>query len=61
MRPGGVNDIMHWKCAWRILGIREKTVSWVFAFEEEGRLSELAEALRQVLHVRVGEQMEKSA
>ena len=48
MRPGGVNDVMHRKRTWRILGIWEKSVSWVFASEEEGWLSELAKALRGV-------------
>ena len=33
------------------VGIREKSVSWVLAYEEDGWLSELAEALRRVLHV----------
>ena len=56
MGPGGVNDVMHRKRARRIW---EKSVSWIFA-SKEGWLSELAEALRWVLHV-VGEQMEKSA
>ena len=37
--------------ALRILGIWEKSVSWVFAPEEEGWLSVLDEALRRVLHV----------
>ena len=54
MRLGGVNDVMHQKRGLRILGIWEKSVSWVFASEEEGWLSELAEALRRVPHVRVG-------
>ena len=60
MGPGGVNDVMHRKRARRIWGIWEKSVSWVFASEEEGWLSELAEALRWVPHVVVGEKMEKS-
>ena len=52
---------MHRKHARAILRIWEKSVSWVFASEEEGWLSELAEALRSVPHVVVGGQMEKSA
>ena len=48
---GGVNDVMHRKRARRIWGIWEKSGSWVFASEEEGWLSELAEALRRVPHV----------
>ena len=44
MRPGGVNDVMHWKHARRIWGIWEKSVSWVLA-PEDGWLSELSEAL----------------
>ena len=43
MRPGGVNDVMHRKRVWRILGIWEKSVSWVLVSEEEGWLSGLAE------------------
>ena len=57
---GGVNDVMHRKRARRIWGIWEKSVSWVFASEEEGWLSELAEAVRRVPHAG-GVQMEKSA
>ena len=48
---GGVNDVMHRKHARRILEIWEKSVSWVLASEEEGWLSELAEALRRVPRV----------
>ena len=52
MGPGGVNDAMHRKRGLlRIWGIWENSVSWVFASEEEGWLSELAEALRRVSHV----------
>ena len=65
MGPGGMNDVMHRTRTQRIWGIWEKSVSWVFASEEEGWLSELAEALRRVSHVMVvvvvGGQMEKSA
>ena len=46
MKPGGVNDIMHRKHGLRILGIWEKSVSWVPASEEEGWFSELGEARR---------------
>ena len=48
---GDVNGVIHRKCARRILGIWEKSGSWVFAFEEEGWLSELAEVLRWVPHM----------
>ena len=58
MRPGGVNDVMQRKRAQGIWGIWEKSVSWVFASEEDGWLSELAEALRRVPHV-VGGQHRK--
>ena len=51
MWPGGVNDVMHRKRERRILGMWGKSVSWVFASEEEGWISEFAEALRRVLHV----------
>ena len=51
MSPGRVNDVMHRKRAQRILGIWEKSVSWVFASEEDGWLSELAEVCGGVLHV----------
>ena len=51
---GDANDVMHRKRARRILGIWEKSVSWVLASKEEGWLSELAEALLRVLHVLVG-------
>ena len=51
MEPGGVKDVMHRKHARRIWGIWEKSVSWVFASEEEGWLSELAEALQRVPRV----------
>ena len=51
MWPGDVNDVMHWKHVQRILGIWEKSESWVLASEEEGWLSELAEALWRVPHV----------
>ena len=44
MRPGGVNDVMHRKRTLRILGIWEKSVSWVFVSEEEVWLSGLVEA-----------------
>ena len=44
MGPGGVNDVIHRKRAQRILGIWEKSVSWVLASEEDGWLSGLAEA-----------------
>ena len=48
MRPG--DD--EWRYApKRARRIWEKSVSWVFASEEEGWLSELAEVLRRVLHV----------
>ena len=60
MWPRDVNDVMHRKRARRIWGIWEKSVSRVLASEEEGWLSELAEALRRVPHL-MGEQMEKSA
>ena len=50
MWPRDVNDVMHRKRARRILGIWEKSVSWVFT-SKEGWLSELAEALRRVPHV----------
>ena len=40
-----MNNIMHRKHAQRIFGIWEKSESWGFASEEEGWLSELAEAL----------------
>ena len=53
MWPGDVNDVMHRKRARMILGIWEKSVSWVFASEEDGWLSELAEALRRVPRVMV--------
>ena len=43
MWPGDVNDVMHWKRARRILGIWEKSVSWVLASEEDSWLSGLAE------------------
>ena len=51
---------------WGFFAIWEKAVSWVLASEEDGWLSELAEALRQVSHVLVGGgggrgQMEKSS
>ena len=39
MGPGGVNDVIHRKRARRILGIWEKSVSWVLASEEDGSLS----------------------
>ena len=45
---GGVNDVMHRKRARRIWGFEK---SRVFAAEEEGWLSELAEGLRRVPHV----------
>ena len=51
MGPGGVNDVMHQKRGLRILGIGEKSVSWVLASEEDGWLSGLVEALRRVPHV----------
>ena len=43
MRPGGVNDVIHRKHTRKILGIWEKSVSWVLASEEDGWLSGLAE------------------
>ena len=43
MWPGDVNDIMHRKRVRRILGIWEKSVSWVLASEEDGWLSGLTE------------------
>ena len=46
-----VNEVMHRKRAQRILGIWEKSGSWILASEEHGWLSGLAEALRQVSHV----------
>ena len=46
-----VNDVMHRKRARRIWGIWEKSVSGVLASEEDGWLSEVTEALRQVPHV----------
>ena len=46
--PEDVNDVMHRKRARRILGIWEKSVSWVLASEEEGWLSGLAEIRRVV-------------
>ena len=48
---GDVNDIMQRKSARRILGIWEKSESWVSALEEDGWLSELSEALQRVPHV----------
>ena len=48
MWPGDVNGVMHRNRAWRILGIWKKSVSWVFASEEDGWLSEFTEALLQV-------------
>ena len=47
MEPGGVNDVMHRKRGLRF----EKSQSWVLASEEDGWLSELADALRRVPHV----------
>ena len=44
MWPGYMNEVMHRKHAWRMLGIWEKSVSWVLASEEDGWLSRLAEA-----------------
>ena len=59
MGPGGVNDVTHRK---RGLRFEKKAVSWVFASEKEGWLSELAEALQRVPHVvGGGGKMEKSA
>ena len=55
MWPRDVNDVMHRKRARRILEIWEKSVSWVFASEEECWLSELAEDLQRVPHVVVVE------
>ena len=57
---------MHRKRGLRIWGIWEKSESWVLASEEDGWLSELAEALRRVSHVVVvvvvgGGEMEKSS
>ena len=43
MWSGDVNDIIHRKRAWRILGIWKKWGSWVLASEEDGWLSGLAE------------------
>ncbi len=43
-----VNDVMHRKRARRSLGIWEKAVNGVLASEEDGWLSELAEALWRV-------------
>ena len=51
MWPWDVNDVMHRKRARRIRGIWKKSVSWVFASEEDGWHSELAEALWRVPHV----------
>ena len=51
---GDVNDVIHRKRARRILGIWEKSESRVLASEEDGWLSELAEAFRRVLHVMGG-------
>ena len=48
MKPGGVTDVLHQKRGRRILGIWEKSVSWVFAAEEDGWLSGVAVALRPV-------------
>ena len=48
MGPGGVNDVMHRKPGLRRL---QKSQSRVLASEEDGWLSELAEALQRVLHV----------
>ena len=50
MWPGDVN-VMHRKRVRRIWGIWKKSVSWVFASEEDGWLSGLAEVLRRVPHV----------
>ena len=73
MWPWDMNDGMHRKRARRIWGIWKRSgswvpaserESWVLASEADGWLSELAEALRRVLHVVVvvmGGQMEKSA
>ena len=54
IKPQIANEIR--RCEWRHAPeawaeIWEKAVSWVFASEEEGWLSELAEALRRVPHV----------
>ena len=50
-----VNDVIHRKRARRILEIWKKSqLSWVLASEEDGWLSELAEALRRALHVTWG-------
>ena len=52
MWPGGVNDVMHPKRARRIWGGWEKSqLVEFFASEEEGWLSKIAQALRQVPHV----------
>ena len=48
MWPGDVSDVTYRKHGLRF---EKKSMSWVFASEEEGWLSELAEALRQVSHV----------
>ena len=66
MWPRDVNDVMYWKRARRIWGIWEKSESWVSASEEDGWLSELAEARPVVCGggprvVVVGGQMKKSA
>ena len=62
--PGYVNDVMHRKRRLRILRF-EKSQGWVLASEEDGWLSELAEALWRVPHVVVvvvgGGQMKKSS
>ena len=44
-----VSDVMHRKRGMRF----EKSQSWILASEEDGCLSELAEALRQVSHMMV--------
>ena len=43
MYPGEVNDVMHRKRSRRILGIWEKPVIWVLAYEEDGWFSGDAE------------------
>ena len=60
MWPGVSNAVMHRKRVRKIWGIWEKSVSWVpgsvqqsrvLASEEDGWLSELADAFRRVPHV----------
>ena len=51
MKPGAVNDVMHWKRGLRIFGDWKKVGVEFFASDKEGWLSELAEALRRVPHM----------